>query len=180
MRVITGVARGVRLETLPGNDTRPTAERVKEALFSALQFELEGRRVLDLFAGSGQMGIEALSRGAASCTFVDRSTAAVDIIRRNLRKSGLDMHAQVLVQDAVAYLAHTPDRYDVLFIDPPYASGLLPTVLPMAAAVTAAGGIIACETDAHQQMPENIADFLLYRSYRYGRTCIHLYRTAGT
>lgn len=179
MRVITGAARGIRLETLPGNDTRPTAERVKEALFSALQFELEGRRVLDLFAGSGQLGIEALSRGATNCTFVDCSAAAGEIIRRNLRKSGLDTHAQVLVQDAAAYLARTPDRYDILFIDPPYASGLLTAVLPMAAAVTAAGGVIACETDAHQLMPENLADFLLYRSYRYGRTSIHLYRAAG-
>lgn len=179
MRVITGIARGVRLETLPGNDTRPTAERVKEALFSALQFELEGRRALDLFAGSGQLGIEALSRGAASCTFVDRSTAAVEIIRRNLRKAVLDTHSQVLCQDAAAYLARTPDRFDILFLDPPYASGVLPTILPMAAAVTDAGGVIACETDARQEMPNSIADFLLYRSYRYGKTFIHLYRASG-
>lgn len=85
MRVITGLARGRRLETLPGEETRPTAERVKEALFSILQFEIEGRRVLDLFAGSGQLGIEALSRGAAGCVFVDKNPAAVEVIRRNLR-----------------------------------------------------------------------------------------------
>ena len=84
MRVITGSARGRRLETLPGEDvTRPTTESVKEALFSMIQFDIEGRRVLDLFAGSGQLGIEALSRGARSCTFVENNRAAKQVVERN-------------------------------------------------------------------------------------------------
>lgn len=91
MRVITGTARGRRLETLPGDNTRPTAERVKEALFSIIQFEVEGRQVLDLFAGSGQLGIEALSRGAAGCVFVDNSRDAAEVVRRNLESRGLDV-----------------------------------------------------------------------------------------
>lgn len=100
MRVITGTARGRRLETLPGEHTRPTAERVKEALFSIIQFELEGRQVLDLFAGSGQLGIEALSRGAAGCVFVDNSREAAEVVRRNLKTVGLMSQAQVIAQDA--------------------------------------------------------------------------------
>ena len=123
MRVITGTARGCRLETLEGLDTRPTGERVKEGLFSAISFEIEGRRVLDLFAGSGQMGIEALSRGAHSCVFVDRNRQAADVIRRNLQVTKLQAHAEVVCRDSVEYLTHTAQQFDLVFLDPPYASG---------------------------------------------------------
>ena len=109
MRVITGIARGCRLETLPGETTRPTAERVKEGLFSAIQFDLPGRRILDLFAGCGQLGIEALSRGAASCVFVDRNKAATDIIKRNVQAAKLADKVQILTTDALAYIARTSD-----------------------------------------------------------------------
>ena len=96
MRVITGSARGRRLETLPGEDvTRPTSESVKEALFSMIQFEIEGRRVLDLFAGSGQLGIEALSRGAASCVFVENNKGARDVVERNILHCGLQDRASI-------------------------------------------------------------------------------------
>lgn len=88
MRIITGKARNIPLKTLEGDDTRPTSERVKEAVFSMLQFEIEGRRVLDLFAGSGQLGLEALSRGASHATFIDNSRAASDIIIENAKKRG--------------------------------------------------------------------------------------------
>ena len=89
MRIITGSARGIRLETLPGEDTRPTSDRVKEALFSMIQFEIDGRRVLDLFAGSGQLGLEALSRGAGYCVFIDAARAACEIIAANAKKTKL-------------------------------------------------------------------------------------------
>ena len=112
MRVITGSARGKRLETLPGDDiTRPTAERVKEALFSAIQFDIEGRRVLDLFAGSGQLGIEALSRGASGAVFVDRNAAAAAVVQKNVRAAGFFPQSQVLCTDALGYLAHPKDRF---------------------------------------------------------------------
>ena len=123
MRVITGTARGRRLETLPGEETRPTAERVKEGLFSAIQFDIEGRRAVDLFAGSGQLGIEALSRGAAGCIFIDRNAEAAEVIRRNLKAAGLYASAHVLTTDAMLFLERGRERFDLAFLDPPYASG---------------------------------------------------------
>ena len=121
MRIITGSARGFRLETMNGDDTRPTADRVKEGIFSALQFEIEGRQVLDLFAGSGQMGLEALSRGAAGCVFIDKNPEAIAVIRRNLsgmakRDAEIQKNAQLLSSDALSYLAHSKDKYDIAFL----------------------------------------------------------------
>lgn len=178
MRIITGTARGRRLETLPGEDTRPTAERVKEGLFSALQFEIEGRHVLDLFAGSGQLGLEALSRGAASCVFVDKNAAAVEVVRRNLRHTGLEENGRVICQDAAAYLAYGSERFDVAFLDPPYAAGLLEPTLQKLVTRMQPGGVIACETNDGAALPERVGDFVLARQYRYGKIYIRLYRYA--
>lgn len=179
MRIITGQARGRRLETLPGLETRPTAERVKEALFSVLQFEIEGRRVLDLFAGSGQLGIEALSRGAQGCVFVDSSREAVEVIRRNLRTAGLTANTQVLCQDAASYLQRHNDRFDIAFLDPPYAAGLLEETLRLTVPFMNPGGVIACESDKSLTMPDRVGDFALVRPYSYGRVVIWLYRFDG-
>ncbi|MBQ2719486.1 MAG: RsmD family RNA methyltransferase, partial [Clostridia bacterium] len=123
MRIITGRARGVKLETLPGEATRPTSERVKGAIFSSLQFELEGRRVLDLFAGSGQMGLEALSRGAVSCTFADASPEAMAVVKENAKRTGFFDACRYLISDYrnVIRKAAGRDEYDLIFIDPPYA-----------------------------------------------------------
>ena len=140
MRVITGTARGRRLETLPGEETRPTAERVKEGLFSAIQFDIEGRRAVDLFAGSGQLGIEALSRGAAGCIFIDRNAEAAEVIRRNLKAAGLYASAHVLTTDAMLFLERGRERFDLAFLDPPYASGLLPEALARLAPQIDPGG----------------------------------------
>ena len=131
MRIITGKARGVRLDTLPGLDTRPTAERAKEAVFSMLAFDIEGRRVLDLFSGSGQMGLEALSRGAKSATMVDHAKAAVEIIKKNTAKTKLE-GAEIVCADSVNWLDGAAKRglsYDIVFMDPPYAEKLLPRCL---------------------------------------------------
>ncbi len=181
MRVITGYARGCRLETLAGDDTRPTGERVKEALCSILQFEMEGRMVLDLFAGSGQMGLEMLSRGAAGCVFVDRNPEAVALIRRNLnavakREAALARNAQVLNRDAMAYLGRSKDRFDIAFLDPPYAAGLLEPALKETARHMNPGGVIVCESDAGLTLPDRAGDFTLERTYRYGRVLLWLYR----
>lgn len=176
MRVITGTARGRRLETLPGEETRPTGERVKEGLFSAIQFEIEGRRVLDLFAGSGQLGIEALSRGAAGCVFVDRNREAVEIIRRNLKAAGLAQNTQVLCLDAEAYLLRPGDRFDLVFLDPPYDSGLQEGMLGKVAPLVNDGGAVICESDASLTLPEAVEGLTLSRTYRYGRVALWLYR----
>ena len=125
MRIITGRARGVSLYTLAGDNTRPTSERAKEAVFSMLQFEIEGRRVLDLFAGSGQMGLEAVSRGAAFAVLVDRSKEAVGVIEKNVAKTKLQENCRVISSDSLDYLKKQKDLFDMVWLDPPYDSGLL-------------------------------------------------------
>ena len=179
MRVITGAAKGCRLETPEGLDTRPTAERVKEGIFSAICFDIEGRRVLDLFAGSGQMGIEALSRGARSCVFVDRSRQAVEVIRRNLRSSKTEAVSEVICGDSVAYLSRTQGTFDLVFLDPPYAAELAPSCLERLADCVAVGGTVICESDRDTVLPETFGDLVLYRTYRYGRVTVRLYRKKG-
>ena len=123
MRIITGRARGIQLVTLEGDMTRPTSERAKMAIFSSLQFELEGRRVLDLFAGSGQMGLEAVSRGAAHAVLVDQSKDAVKIIQKNAEKTRLAEDCTVICSDFSEFLRQRRGKepFDIIFIDPPYA-----------------------------------------------------------
>ena len=123
MRIITGRARGIQLVTLEGDMTRPTSERAKMAIFSSLQFELEGRRVLDLFAGSGQMGLEAVSRGASHAVLVDQSKDAVRIIQKNAEKTKLAEDCTVICADFAEFLRQRrgKDPFDIVFIDPPYA-----------------------------------------------------------
>ena len=149
MRIITGSARGTRLETPEGTETRPTAERVKEAVFSMIQFDLEGRRVLDLFGGSGQLGLEALSRGAAVCTFVDQSRQASEVIKRNAQKTHLFDRCRILNTDWSAYVRglRGKERFDIVFLDPPYAAGLVQPVLKrlIEANALADGAVIVTE-----------------------------------
>lgn len=177
MKVITGSARGRRLQTLAGEQTRPTGERVKEGLFSAIQFEIEGRRVLDLFAGSGQLGVEALSRGAAHCTFVDSDKAAIAVIRANVAAAGFTENATVMQTDASAFLnAGGAEPFGLIFLDPPYGSGLLQKALLKIPARLAKGGIAVCEAPFKESVPSPIGDMALYRSYRYSKTEIHVFR----
>lgn len=185
MRIITGTARGCRLETIKGEDTRPTLGKVKEGIFSALQFEIEGRQVADTFAGSGQMGLEALSRGAGGCVFIDSNPEAVAVIKRNLnaaarRDSSIQKNAQIINADSLSYLARSKDRYDIAFIDPPYSSGLLKPALSAVESHMNRGGVIVCETDGREEMPEKIGDFSLYRAYKYGSVRVFIYRWADT
>lgn len=123
MRIITGSAKGKKLVSLEGDATRPTSERIKEAIFSSIQFDVEGRRVLDLFAGSGQMGLEALSRGAAKATFIDLSREAMDIVKQNAKATGFFDVSHFLVSDWRNYIrkASGREQYDLVFVDPPYA-----------------------------------------------------------
>ena len=123
MRIITGSAKGKKLVSLEGDATRPTSERIKEAVFSSIQFDVEGRRVLDLFAGSGQMGLEALSRGAARATFIDLSREAMDIVKQNAKTTGFFDVSHFLVSDWRNYIrkASGREQYDLVFVDPPYA-----------------------------------------------------------
>lgn len=176
MKVITGTLRGRVVQTLEGEATRPTTQRVKEALFSAIQFDIEGRRVLDAFAGSGQLGIEAISRGAASCVFVDSSREAAEVVRRNVTALGIGAQSTVLCQDSVSFLQRTGERFDIVFLDPPYASGLLLPALTAAVERLNPGGFVVCESDRDAELPETVGGLSLYRSYRYSHVKLWIYR----
>ena len=181
MRVITGSARGRRLKELEGMDTRPTTDRVKEGLFSALQCDIEGRKVLDLFAGTGQLGIECLSRGAASAVFVDRRADAVKLIRENLRLTELEDRARVVAGDSMEYLKSIREPFDIIFLDPPYAAGLLEPAIAHIAKfdILAPHGIIAAEHPAARVLPALAPPYRLHRTYRYGKIALTLYRRGG-
>ena len=178
LRVITGTARGIRLRELEGQSTRPTTDRVKEGLFSAIQFDIAGARVLDLFAGTGQLGIECLSRGAEMAVFVDSSPKAAALVRENLRITGLDDRATVLQADALDYLARTRERFDLLFLDPPYSSGLLEEAINRAAAfdILNPRGIIVAEYPAGGAFAAPPPPFRAGRTYRYGKIAVTLCR----
>ena len=176
MRVITGSARGTRLEAPPGLSTRPTSEMCKEAVFSILHFELAEARVLDLFAGSGQMGIEALSRGAKSCVFVDSARPAQTAIRRNLAAAKLAGRAQVVGMEAEAFLQTNPGPFEIALLDPPYGQQLCQALLPLVAARMSDGGVIVCETGREEELPGQAGEFSLSRTYRYGRAKVSVYR----
>ena len=151
MRIITGSARGINLDTLPGEATRPTSDRAKEALFSMIQFDIEGRLCLDLFAGSGQLGLEALSRGAEKCTFTEISREAVDIVIANAKKTKLFEKCRVSTSGFEQFLksAAGREKFDIIFLDPPYDAGYLPTALRLIfeGELLRDGGRIICESD---------------------------------
>ena len=151
MRIITGKARGTKLNTLEGENTRPTSERAKEAIFSMIQFDIEGREVLDLFAGSGQMGLEAVSRGAASATFIDKSKDAAKIINQNIEKTKLSESCRLFNSDVNDFIRVTRGRkqYDVVFIDPPYAlRAVAPTLKALLDGnMLKSTSIIVCESE---------------------------------
>lgn len=182
MRVISGSARGRRLKELPGMDTRPTTDKVKESLFNIIQFDIEGRRVLDLFGGTGQLGIEALSRGAARCTFVDMSRQAADVIRDNLKTVGFSELASVHQGDAVAFLAGCREKFDLIFLDPPYQSQLLERCLQEITKfdILSEHGIMICESAVETQLPEPDAPYEKGREYRYGKIKLTVYHRQGS
>lgn len=176
MRVITGTARGRKLAAPQGLDTRPTSDMAKEALFSIVQFEIEGAAVLDLFSGSGQLGIEALSRGARSAVFVDASREANQIITQNLEHTKLKERARVVMMDAAAFLKTVREPFDIAMLDPPYDKGMLDAILPLVAGCMAPGGIIICETERDEALPEAAGNFAARKEYRYGRAKLTTYR----
>ncbi|MEL4860021.1 16S rRNA (guanine(966)-N(2))-methyltransferase RsmD [Pseudoflavonifractor phocaeensis] len=178
MRVITGTARGRKLKELPGLDTRPTTDKVKESIFNIVQFDVEGRRVLDLFAGTGQLGIEALSRGAERCVFVDASKEAARIIKENASLTGFADRARVTQGDAMSFLTSCREKFGLAFLDPPYASDLLDQALERMAAIDimTENGIIVCESALEKVLPDLSGPYERGREYRYGKIKLTLYR----
>lgn len=177
MRVITGKARGAKLISLEGTDIiRPTADAVKESMFSIVQFDIEDAVVLDLFAGSGQLGIEALSRGARKAYFVDSSRASIDVIKQNLAHTKLEENAVVVNMPNSAFLRTAREKIDIAFLDPPYEKGLIQRSLPALVGIMNAGGIIICEHEADCRLPEREGSFTLAKRYKYGKIALSVYR----
>ena len=168
MRVITGTCRGRRLLEPTGRDVRPTTDQVKEAMFNIVQFHVEGARVLDLFAGTGKLGIEALSRGAESCTFVDSSRDSIRLVEENLRRCNLT--ARVLQCDSLSFL-RTGEKFDLVFLDPPYGLGLDARAMEGIKEfdILSKGGIMICETRSDVPLPVLPAEYGSVRTYRYGK-----------
>ena len=178
MRVITGSARGMALKAPKGMDTRPTMDQVKEGIFSAIQFEVEGRRVLDLFAGSGQMGIEALSRGAKTAVFVDMRDDACKVVRENLAKMRLEGIGKVVRSDYLSYLHSCRETFDLIFLDPPYAEVFLENSLKTISQIDilSDSGIIITERPFGKELPAIVPGLVRYRDYRYGKAAVTIYR----
>ncbi len=177
MRVIAGSAKGTTLKTPEGMRTRPTTDRVKEALFSILQFDLPGASVLDLFGGTGQLGIEALSRGASRAVFVDEQEAACRLIRENLKKTHLEAQAQVIRGDYKRYLLSCREKFRILFLDPPYAEVFLEEAIKIATEIDIlqSGGIIATERPLGKDLPGEYPGFTRSKDYKYGKTLLTFY-----
>ena len=179
MRVISGLAGGKRLKTPEGMDIRPSTDMVKEALFNIIQFDIEGRRVLDLFAGTGQLGIECLSRGAKEAVFVDKSRNSVNIVKENLKTCGFQ--AQVHNMDSIDFLSNC-GKFDIIFIDPPYNSDLYEKALKIINLVDilSDGGIIVCETERSRTLPDMELPYKKGKVYNYGKVKLNFYKKDGS
>lgn len=178
MRVIAGSARGIPLKTPDGMQTRPTADRVKEAMFSIIHFDIPGAKVLDLFGGTGQLGIEALSRGASAATFVDQSDAACRLIRENLRRTKFESAGKVVRGDYMEYLSRCREQYDIILLDPPYAEVFLENALKRITEIDIlrSGGIIVAERPLGKELPWDFEGYTRSKDYKYGQILLTLYR----
>ena len=178
MRVISGKAKGVVLKTPEGMQTRPTADRVKEALFSILQFDLPGTKVLDLFGGTGQLGIEAISRGAKSAVFVDAGDAPCKLIKENLRRAKMEQECRVVRADYLQFLSQCRETFDIIFLDPPYAEVFLENAIKKISEIDIlqSGGIIVSERPVEKPLNLEIDGFSRSKDYKYGKTLVTLYR----
>ena len=178
MRVISGKAKGIALMTPKGELTRPTADRVKEAMFSIIQFDLPNASVLDLFGGTGQLGIEALSRGAKRAVFVDSRDDACRLIKQNLKRTKLESNATVVRSDYMQYLNRCTDRFDIVILDPPYAEVFLENSLKVITEIDIlqSGGIIIAERPLGKDLPYDFPGFTRSKDYKYGQILLTLYR----
>lgn len=178
MRVITGTARGIQLKTPEGQQTRPTSDRVKEAMFSIIQFDIPGARVLDLFGGTGQLGIEALSRGAKDAVFVDAGEKACALIRENLKRTKLEQQGRVVRSDYLEYLRRCKETFDIIFLDPPYAEVFLENSLNRIAEIDIlqSNGIMVAERPLGKELPWEYPGYQRSKDYKYGNTLLTVFR----
>lgn len=178
MRVIAGTAKGVQLKTPDGMLTRPTTDRVKEALFSIIQFELPGAKVLDLFGGTGQLGIEAVSRGAKSAVEIDSREDACRLIRENVKRTKMDSSIRVIRSDYKKYLQTAKEQFDIIFLDPPYAEVFLEESMNIISKIDILrpGGIIVAERPLGKDLPFENPGFTRSKDYKYGKILLAVFR----
>ena len=178
IRVITGKARGIQLKTPDGVHTRPTTDRVKEAIFSIIHFDIPNATVLDLFGGTGQLGIEALSRGAKFAVFVDERDDSCKLIRENIKRTGFDKQSSVVRSDYSVYLKKCSQKFDLILLDPPYAEVFLENSLKMISEIDIlqSGGIIVTERPLGKDLPWEHPCYLRSKDYKYGNTLITIFR----
>lgn len=176
MRVITGSSRGRRLVTPNGDAVRPTTDNVKESVFSIIQFSIEGRQFLDAFAGSGQMGIEALSRDAKHCVFVDNNPAAVAVIKENISDCKLIAESRVLNMDSLDYLKVAKGQFDIVLLDPPYNKGIIEKVLGGLDAHLSDRAIVVCEHEKELELAEEYGRLKKHKRYKYGKIAVTIFK----
>ncbi len=176
MRVITGTARGRKLKTLEGEDIRPTTDMVKEAIFSVIQFDLDEARVLDLFCGSGQLGIEAISRGARECRFVDISSESINCAKENVIACKMNDKASFTQSDSIDFLRMARLTFDIALLDPPYRQGLIEKALPLLEPKMSERGIIVCEHERGLVLPDEVGKMKKHKTYRYGKIETTVYK----
>jgi 16S rRNA (guanine(966)-N(2))-methyltransferase RsmD len=178
MRVITGKARGVALKTPLGQDTRPTADRVKEAMFSIIQFDIPNAVVLDLFGGTGQLGIEALSRGAREAVFVDQSENACKLIKENLNRTKFTQQGSVIRSSYTDFLRKNRQKFHIIFLDPPYSGDFLENSIKIITEIDIlqSGGIIVSERPIEKELSQEINGYTRSKDYKYGKTLLTIYR----
>ena len=181
MRVVSGSARGCRLQPVPGMNTRPTTDRVKENVFNLIQDHVRDADVLDLFAGTGQLGIECLSRGAAFAVFVDRRPDAAALTRENLKLCGLTDRSRVVAGDSMEFLKAAREKYDLIFLDPPYETELLETAIAHIARhdLLNVHGMMIAEHPVDKALPALSAPYRMGRTYRYGKIAVTIYHQDG-
>lgn len=179
MRIVSGIRRGMHLFSLKGENTRPTSDKVKEAIFSMIQFDVKDAVCLDLFAGSGAMGIEAISRGAKYVYFVDHHQPAIDIIKKNLEKAKFSEFASVRASTAQTVVKTLKQHsIDIVFLDPPYGKNLVPQSIDliMAQKVLKPDAVLVCEYHIEDEMPQVFGDWEVYKTKKYSDTVISLYK----
>ncbi len=178
MRIIAGKRRGLQLKVPEGSDVRPTADRVKEAVFSALQFELHDRRVLDLFAGSGALGLEAISRGASFCTFVERDSRALRALETNVKAAGFEDSVSIVEMDFREALKESVGPFDLVFLDPPYAAGFYDEALALLTErqLLSEDAIVIVESDRNHRDLTLPTALYLQKEKKYGSTTIKFLR----
>lgn len=182
--MISGSAGGHKLKTLKGSLTRPTSDRVKEALFNIISVRIPGARALDLFAGSGGLGIEALSRGAETVVFVEKNPAAVAVIKENLQRTNLWDRSEVINADAMEALAALEKhgrKFDLIFMDPPYGKKLIDGALNKVekSDIIGEGALIAAEHDVDDRLPESVGRLKAVRQARYGDTVLSFFKASS-